>query len=206
MAAGSRAQQGNRAPAGAPPATGNAHLPPQPSLNPEFASMRATELVAHLKRHRRTSDFDDAALVLDARERRLAEVEERVRELQAEISALQQPRAASVSTARALQQQPRAADDAGRALQQQPRAADDAEARVRRGSGANGRGLTPAKKPYKALRMHAPAFPSSDDESVGSDAGVDPCPRHGSLRMNASPGSGGRSALQANKQPRRRRS
>jgi hypothetical protein len=57
----------------------DAHLAPEPSLNPEFEAMSAAKLVTHLnRRHRRTAYFIDAALGFAACERRLAEVEELV--------------------------------------------------------------------------------------------------------------------------------
>ncbi|CAL5082920.1 unnamed protein product [Urochloa decumbens] len=47
--------------------------------NPELASLPAAELVVHLYNHRRASDFADVALVLAARESRLAEAEAQIR-------------------------------------------------------------------------------------------------------------------------------
>jgi hypothetical protein len=40
-----------------------AHLAPEPSLNPEFVAMPTEELIAHLNDHRRTGDFIDVALM-----------------------------------------------------------------------------------------------------------------------------------------------
>ncbi|CAL5072761.1 unnamed protein product [Urochloa decumbens] len=47
--------------------------------NPELATLPAAELVVHLFNHRRASDFADVALVLAARESRLAEAEAQIR-------------------------------------------------------------------------------------------------------------------------------
>jgi hypothetical protein len=71
----------------------DAHLTPEPSLNPEFEAMPAKELGAHLNRHCRTVDFADTTLVFAVCERRLAEAglvptgDERMDMLQDEIKA-----------------------------------------------------------------------------------------------------------------------
>jgi hypothetical protein len=51
----------------------DAHLAPEPSLNPEFVAMPTEELVAHLNRHGRMAYFTDATLLFTTCERRLTE-------------------------------------------------------------------------------------------------------------------------------------
>lgn len=129
---------------------------PQPSLNPDFVAMPATELIAHLNHHRRsTADFADASLVFAARERRLAEAEQRVRVGDKRVDRLlegiracdAQIHQAAVTEERlhaeihALRQQHRpAADPKARPPLQQPRASANAKARTRPGSGPGGCG------------------------------------------------------------------
>jgi len=175
----------------------DAHLAPQPSLNPDFVAMPATEIVAHLNRHRRRDDFADAALVFAARDRRLAEAEQLVRVGDKRIDRLLEgikARDAQIHQAavteermraeiRALQQ-PRAAGAKARPLQQS-RAAN-AKARARHCSGPSGCGLTQqvvraSKRVRYAARVDT--MPAARGE-VGGD--VPRTTRYRARRMNAS--------------------